>query len=158
MDLQVFNTGTGDVNPGGQASIKLFASPSSSPGVGTIPIQTYTFANKGLSAGGQTDTAMTFVVPLQTVTAGNYFLQADVDSNNDIPESNENNNFAVSAAAVPIVLEAGQVGGRSNVTLKFVTPDGTPVTLALAKGGTATVDVVGDNTLDIQVTGNDPAR
>lgn len=138
--LRIFNAGIGVLNAG-NIDITFYASTDFTIDGGDIELQTFTAKNPRLAGGEHVDLNFSVRLP-QNIPPGNYRLLAKLDSTGKIAESgDEANNTAPSGTLLPVVLEVGQVGSRSNVMLTLQEPDGTLVTFGLSGGGTAGISI-----------------
>lgn len=137
--LRVFNAGIGVLDKG-EIDITFFASTDFTIDGGDVELQTFTAKNPVIVGGGHVDLNFNVSLP-QNTPPGNYRLLARLDATGQITESGEANNTAPSGTILPVVLEVGQVGSRSNVMLTLQEPDGTLVTFGLSGGGTAGIAI-----------------
>jgi len=66
---------------------------------------------------------------------GEYYILVDIDSENTIAETHEDNNLAVSDGTGEVVWKFGDFSGRKGVKLTLLDTNGVPVTFTLKSGG-----------------------
>lgn len=141
-------TNIGNASSRGRVRLEVYASADGTLDMDDVLLGTVEIKSSQLKLGVGRSYKVNLYMPAD-LQPGTYSLIALADSWNNIDESNEGNNQAVSGQTFDVVWQFGTVAGTSNRSLRVANEDGEVVVFSLRSAGTGTVTLDGDGNLNV---------